>query len=177
MQFSRRWLSAALTSVAFGAAAIVAIGLLSGGPSSAATTPRLAANHSVASHTAARPPVIIDCLRKGQVRPSNFIFTCADANSGLTRMQWPTWGSSAYGTGTYFQNDCVPNCAEGKMFYFPTVVVLWRPQPLPHSPAVQYFTRMTQILTGRHCLPAPGGKRLCLPVTSTVHLSTSGGIS
>jgi hypothetical protein len=121
--------------------------------------------------------VIIDCLHHGQVRPGSLIFTCAHANSGVTRMHWPTWESSAYGTGTYFQNDCVPSCAQGTMFYFPTLVVLWRPQPLPHNPATQYFTRMTRILTGRHCLPEPGRNRQCLPVTSTVHLSSSGGIS
>jgi hypothetical protein len=182
MKFSRLRLSAALTPIAFIAAAIVVIGLLAGGSSSAATTPRsagatsAAAAHSAAGHPAAAPPVIIDCLQHGLVRPRGFILTCADADSGLARMHWPVWSSSAYGTGMEFWNDCVPNCAEGKFFYFPALVVLWRPHPLPHHPATRYFTRMTQILTGRHCMPGPGGTRTCLPVTSTLNLSSAGGV-
>ncbi|MDR3034771.1 MAG: hypothetical protein LBV78_16995 [Kitasatospora sp.] len=181
MKFARPRLSAALMPVALIAAALV-VGLLGGGPSSAATGSRFgtagqsAAGHlAAAGQSAAASPVVIDCLHRSQVRPGSFIFACADGNSGLTRMHWPTWRSSAYGTGMQFANDCVPNCAEGKLFYFPALVVLWRPQPLPQHPGTQYFTRVTRILTGRHCMPGLGGKRQCLPVTSTQDLSSSGG--
>jgi len=86
MKFPRPRLLAALTPAVFIAAALIVIGLPGGGPSSAATSPRLAAGHSsaTAEHSAAgqsiaAPPVIIDCLHQGLVRPGSWLAAAGES--------------------------------------------------------------------------------------------------
>jgi hypothetical protein len=48
-------------------------------------------------------------------RPEQIMLTCADGGMIVTDIKWQTWNSKgATGTGTYSQNMCEPNCAEGK---------------------------------------------------------------
>ena len=61
--------------------------------------------------SAPRSPVIVNCLSMEQVRPPAFVLACGDGNTFLKGMHWPTWQSAAYGTGTLWANDCVPDCA------------------------------------------------------------------
>ena len=119
--------------------------------------------------------VLVDCLRHGDVRPETYIFSCADANSGLIGLQWASWtGTDAFASGSYAFNDCVPFCVEGHVHRFPALIVLWRPEPWPGHRGVRYFSRMTLILTGIRTYTA-GGHRYQLPVTTNLTLSTSGG--
>jgi hypothetical protein len=47
-------------------------------------------------------------------KPRQHVLSCADANSGLRKLTWSSWNSkSATGAGTYYWNDCEPNCAAG----------------------------------------------------------------
>ncbi|HYB18118.1 MAG TPA: hypothetical protein VEF71_22000 [Streptosporangiaceae bacterium] len=120
-------------------------------------------------------PVLVNCLRHGDVRPSSYIFTCADANSALIGLHWASWtGTAAFASGTYAFNDCIPFCVEGHVHRFPVLVVLWHPEPWPGHHGVRYFSRMTLILTGNRTYTA-GGHVHHLPVTVNLTLSTSGG--
>jgi hypothetical protein len=170
MKLSHPRLAAILAVVAVAAAAFLAIGSLPGGERSAAPGARAMTE---ARTTGTGPPVIVGCGNNDQVRPATFTLSCADGGVGLTRMHWLTWQSSARGTGMTWVNDCDPYCATGKFYYLPTLVVLRRPEPLPRRPGVLYFTRMTWIYTGQHCVPSPKDKRSCFPVTGTQDLKSN----
>jgi hypothetical protein len=48
-------------------------------------------------------------------RPEQLTKFCADGGVYVYDITWKSWGySGAEGTGTYSQNLCEPNCAEGK---------------------------------------------------------------
>lgn len=120
-------------------------------------------------------PVLVNCLRHGDVRPSTYIFTCADANSAVIGLHWVSWTSTdAFASGTYAFNDCIPFCVEGHVHRFPALVVLWRPEPWPGHHGARYFSRMTFILTGNRTYTA-GGHEYHVPVTTNLTLFTSGG--
>jgi hypothetical protein len=186
-RFATTYGRAGVTLAAFGAAAAVLAGSLAGGaPAEAAASAQPSSNHASSTHAtsthatsthagrvrlAAASPVMVTCSDKDQVRPSSFILSCADANWSLTGLHWQTWGSTGYATGTTVMNDCVPNCALGKFYYFPSSVVVWRPEALPKHHGVQYFSRVSWVYTGKHCMPGgPKGKVTCLPVTGTFGL-------
>ena len=58
-------------------------------------------------------------------RPEQIMLTCADGGMIVTDIKWQTWDSrGATGTGTYLQNMCEPNCAEGKRVDVPVIVNL-----------------------------------------------------
>ena len=53
-------------------------------------------------------------------RPEQVMLTCADGGMIVTEIKWQTWDpKGATGTGTYSQNMCEPNCAEGKRVEVP----------------------------------------------------------
>jgi hypothetical protein len=150
---------AGATLVAFGAAAAVVAGVLAGGASATAGTARTATSR-----------VMVTCTNQDRVRPAQFVLSCADGNWSLSGLHWQTWGSTGYATGTTVMNDCTPNCALGKFYHFPASVVVWRPEALPHHSGVRYFSRVSWVYTGKHCMPAPKGTTTCLPVTGTFGL-------
>ena len=48
-------------------------------------------------------------------RPDQLTKFCADAGVLVYDIKWKSWGyNGAEGTGTYSENLCEPNCAEGK---------------------------------------------------------------
>src|SRR5579859_4522443 len=142
---------------------VTAAGLLAGCGSARAT-----ADPGAAAPAAERGVVMVDCAGKLQTRPSGFVLTCADANDALGPMHWVSWGTQAFGTGTETINSCTPDCADGKLVPYPVLVAVWRPEPLPGHPGVQYFTRVTRIYTAnRPPLYGCQGKQTCYPLTST----------
>jgi hypothetical protein len=49
-----------------------------------------------------------------QLRPAFIGFGCVAVNTAVTAIAWTSWTSStASGTGTFNQNNCVPDCASG----------------------------------------------------------------
>jgi len=53
-------------------------------------------------------------------RPEQIMLSCADGGMIVTDIKWQTWNTKeAIGTGTYSQNMCEPNCAEGKRLEVP----------------------------------------------------------
>jgi hypothetical protein len=56
--------------------------------------------------------------------PSSIVLTCADAGLRIEGLTWTEWTDSAAGHGTLWENQCVPNCAEGKFAKYPVAVAL-----------------------------------------------------
>lgn len=138
--------TAAISAVLCGVAAVTAASTMTGCASQVVHQPAPAA---VATANPVGFPAVIDCLNRAQVRPSMFVLTCADGWDYLYRLHWVSWASAAFGSGIEWQKDCVPYCGANRKFYtWPVLVVLWRPEPLPHHPGMHYFTRLTEIYTG-----------------------------
>jgi hypothetical protein len=152
-------------------ATVAVAGTVSASTATGEHPPARAATASAAT----KVPVVINCLKQGQVRPHQYVLTCADANDYLTGLRWASWGPAAFAGGTNTFNDCVPSCAAGRLHSFPVLVTLWRAEPLPGHPGQRYFTRITLIYTGNRSYRA-GGQVHHLPVTSTGSLSASGGL-
>lgn len=58
-------------------------------------------------------------------RPEEIMLTCADGGMIVTDIKWKTWtATGATGTGTYSQNMCDPNCAEGTRVDVPVTIKL-----------------------------------------------------
>ena len=63
------------------------------------------------------------------VQPVDHLLSCADANSGLSKLTWSSWtNASATGTGMYYWNDCEPSCAAGTDHQSTATVKLLRPR-------------------------------------------------
>ena len=61
-------------------------------------------------------------------RPLQIMLTCADGGMIVTDITWNTWTETgAIGTGTYSQNMCEPNCAEGTRVNVPVIIKLSGP--------------------------------------------------
>ena len=61
-------------------------------------------------------------------RPTEIMLTCADGGMIVTDISWETWTTShATGTGTYSQNMCIPDCAEGTRIDVPVSIKLSEP--------------------------------------------------
>lgn len=119
----------------------------------AATSPATASepvSNAQSAGTEARTlPVLFDCLNHPVVKPSSYIFTCADDGSFLYYLKWTSWTSvRATAVGVHELNDCTPNCAEGKFRKYPAVITFWRPEALAGHPGEKYFTRVTVSYTG-----------------------------
>lgn len=114
--------------------ALLATGLLAATASVGLATSAQAAN---ASDT-----VIINCVGKKVVKPSQIVVTCADANVAVQKITWKRWGlNSATGKGTLSWNTCLPtDCASGTVETFPVRITLSR---LASGPNVTAFTKMT----------------------------------
>ena len=62
----------------------------------------------------ARDIYTYDCEYLEQ-RPEQLTKFCADAGVYIYNIKWKSWGyNGAEGTGTYSENLCEPNCAEGE---------------------------------------------------------------
>jgi hypothetical protein len=109
------------------------------------------ASSSSASPAGSATPsaVLFDCLGHGQVEPTGYILTCADANSVLDHLTWMSWtAQQAVAAGDHELNNCTPNCAEGKFINYPAIVTLWRSEPVSGHPRERYFTRLKVRYTG-----------------------------
>lgn len=61
-------------------------------------------------------------------RPHEIMLTCGDGGMIVTDITWKTWTTSrATGTGTYSQNMCDPNCADGTRVEVPVSIKLSKP--------------------------------------------------
>jgi hypothetical protein len=88
---------------------------------------------------------VLTCQGTDVVRPRNYIITCADAYTQLTKTHWTTWTSkSAVGTTTFAMNLCTPYCAASKMTYYPNSAVSFT------SPVTTKHGSLFSLLTVRY---------------------------
>jgi hypothetical protein len=68
---------------------------------------------------------VLPCLGLPEVRPANYLMSCADANASWKKVKWASWGAkTALGTGDLYQNDCQPNCVSGHFHTYLARLVL-----------------------------------------------------
>ncbi len=170
-----------LTRGRFKAAALALCGIAAAGAAAAVLAAAVPASAAGQPHTrpaaaaSASLPVVVNCTGHDQTRPTSYILTCADANSALDGLHWAAWGSSsAFASGTYTFNDCVPYCAAGHFHNQPVLVALWHVKALPGKSGKSYYSEVTLIFTGSRSYKADG-KTYHLPQTQTEPLSPNGG--
>lgn len=62
------------------------------------------------------PVSVVDCVDKYAANPSDIIITCADANMGVEKIEWKSWNTvEASGRGVFYENNCNPDCASGRI--------------------------------------------------------------
>lgn len=100
------------------------------------TAPSAAPRTTVAAVPAAAPPVkrsaaakpsptVYRCEGNAVAEPSWLNLACADQKMGVDRLHWSGWGEeNAHATGRFWEDDCVPNCASGKLISVPTSVTV-----------------------------------------------------
>jgi hypothetical protein len=93
---------------------------------------------------AAKPshPVLPTCAGKAAIKPSKFTIACADGGSSLAGLRWSKWNATeGRAKGTWINNTCDPNCADGRFVRSKVTVRVYR---LRACPALQreIFTRM-----------------------------------
>jgi hypothetical protein len=137
-----------LRTIAGMTAAVAVVGLGLSSAAAAAAHPAV----TVKAALAAKPPryVVLDCDFRPVVAPSTFVITCADAGIGVRHLHWTSWTSKlASGYGTFWENDCEPNCADGHFHYYPSLEVLWGRATVQGHPADRRYTKLTVIFTGK----------------------------
>jgi len=150
----------------FACAGIIAAG---GGGTALASS----ATHAAASTKAAAAKyVVVDCSSNPVVMPSTYVIACADAGMGVQNLRWTSWTPKlASGYGTFWENDCTPNCAEGHIHYYRSLEVLWGSATVTGHPADRRYTKLTVIFTGKKRPPVyvqKNGKTVATyPLTQT----------
>jgi hypothetical protein len=129
---------------ALAGAGIIAAG--SGGTALASSaTPATASTQAAAAKY-----VVLDCSFKPVVMPSTYVIACADAGIGVQDLHWTSWTPNlASGYGTFWENDCTPNCADGHIHYYRSLEVLWGSATVKGHPADRRYTKLTVIFTGK----------------------------
>jgi hypothetical protein len=111
--------------------------------------PATTASTQAATATALRY-VVLNCSLKPVVRPPAIIIACADAGTGVQDLHWTSWTPKlASGYGTFWENDCTPNCAEGHIHHYPSLEMLWGSAMVQGHPADRRYTKLTVIFTGK----------------------------
>ena len=89
--------------------------------------------------------VVADCAAAAPYslsrEPVSITLACADAGIGVQDMIWMTWtGKAATGSGLLWEKLCVPDCATGKIGYYPVDVKL---SAVRASAKGQWFSELT----------------------------------
>lgn len=93
---------------------------------------------------------MLNCNFKPESRPASYVLACADHGLGLSHLRWANWTShGAAGQGTFYQNLCIPNCAEGHIVRMPAMVTLGGSAAVTGHPGDRQYTRLTAMFPGR----------------------------
>jgi hypothetical protein len=88
--------------------------------------------------------VVADCAAapyRLSKEPLSITLACADAGIGVQDMLWTNWTARmATGTGLMWEKLCVPDCATGKIGYYPVDVTL---SAVRASAKEQWFSELT----------------------------------
>ena len=115
-----------------GTAGTATAGHTSGGQPASAASRSTATASTAAEPTAAGLGdvyVVADCAAAAphslSREPLSITLACADAGIGVQDMLWSSWtANGATGSGLLWEKLCVPDCATGKMGYYPVDVTL-----------------------------------------------------
>ena len=78
-------------------------------------------------------------------RPEQLTKFCADAGVYVYDIKWKSWGyNGAEGTGTYSQNLCEPNCAEGQRVEEPVDLYLSGIEEIEGKRVLRYLSVNTR---------------------------------
>jgi hypothetical protein len=131
-------------------AAALSVGMVAGlagtaGAASASAVPRI-----IFSVAASASPVRLygnNGWYSSSVKPSSFSLG-QGGSPGVGGMRWSRWTTTAYGTGTLYLDNCVPNCAIGHVSKYPISVIL---QHVKMHGSTRYFATMEwRWYTGGH---------------------------
>jgi hypothetical protein len=89
--------------------------------------------------------VVLNCNDKPQVRPRTIDLACADDGLGVEHLHWTKWSSHAAGRGTFWQNLCIPNCADGHIEHMPARITLRGSAAVKGHPGDRQFTRLIAV--------------------------------
>jgi hypothetical protein len=89
--------------------------------------------------------VVADCAAAAPYplsrEPVSITLACADAGIGVQDMLWTSWTTTAAtGTGLLWEKLCEPDCATGKIGYYPVDVTL---SAVRTSAKGQWFSALT----------------------------------
>jgi hypothetical protein len=105
------------------------------GPATATGSPAAAASVGVVADCASAEPFPLS------TKPPSIVLACADDGVRVEDLTWADWtATAARGHGTLLENQCVPDCAEGKFAKYPVTVALFAVQPSSKGP---WFSRLT----------------------------------
>lgn len=106
-----------------------------GSPTTAPGSPPSASSVGVVANCTSAEPFALS------TKPSSIVLACADDGVGVEGLTWAAWTpTAARGHGTLWENQCVPNCAEGKLAKYPVAVTLSAVEPSSKGP---WFSRLT----------------------------------
>ena len=106
-----------------------------GSPAATAGAPAPAASVGVVANCASAEPFPLS------TKPSSIVLACADDGVRVEDLTWADWtATAARGQGTLLENQCVPNCADGKFAKYPVTVALFGVEPSSRGP---WFSRLT----------------------------------
>jgi len=107
----------------------------------------LAANAATVTAPAHSPKfVVLDCSYKPEVKPKDYTLTCADDGLRLQGLHWTRWTSrGAAGTGTFYENLCMPSCADGHIVHMPVRVTLRGSAAVKGYPGERQYTTLTAV--------------------------------
>ena len=140
-----------ITSALATAALGLTIGLMASAGSThttldAATAP---AAGTAAASSAAPEYVMLNCDFKAVVRPSSYVLACADDGMGLESMQWTSWTAHlASGYGTFYEKNCTPSCASGRILDYPVIITAWGSAGVTGHPSERRYTELTLTFPG-----------------------------
>jgi hypothetical protein len=107
----------------------------SGSPGTTPSAPAPAASVGVVANCASAEPFPLSS------KPSSIVLACADDGVRVEDLTWAYWtATGARGQGTLLENQCVPNCADGKFAKYPVTVALFGVKPSSKGP---WFSRLT----------------------------------
>ena len=105
-------------------------------------------SHAQANHVYTLTCGIVD------YKPGVFFKSCADGGIAVGEIEWESWSQDgARGKGTYAINNCLPDCATGKLFKTAVTITLTGSQPLDIVRGKRVLNHFTITTTDKKPLP------------------------
>jgi hypothetical protein len=118
--------------------------------------------------------VATDCPGQASaVRPSSYVFACADGNDYLAGLHWTSWAAGkATAAGQQEVNDCTPFCYDGHFHSYPVSVTFWGSAAVAGHPGEQRYTEVTLQYSGARPSLFQNGHKVESPKAVTWALPT-----